>query len=60
MTEMWESFDSFEEVRAFKDALLKDKNNSCFQQVYDHYNMKYVLTWNHRDVCKDQKKLEEF
>lgn len=60
MTEMRKTFKIFGEAVMFKNALRRDKNNSCFQLEYDNDIKLHVLTWTHREECKDQKSLEEF
>lgn len=60
MTEMRKTFKTFEEVREYKSGLLKDRNNSCYQQAYDYDSKRYVLVWNHREESKEQRTLEAY
>lgn len=60
MTDMQQMFDTFEQARAFRQQLSKDKNITRFEQSYDTKTRQYILRWTIREECKDQKRLEDF
>ena len=60
MTEMKKTFKIFGEAVIYKNALRRDKNNSCFQLEYDYDIKRYVLAWTHREESKEQRTLEAY